>query len=229
MCQCTVSTRSQRSREPDTSSITECLREYGKTTVVYRVYFVHLFAAEDILGLRVIVSCDSNENGTGAIVSRRSIRMTNVEKLLSINSGLSLISVVDVTASSMLGIVHGWKLGLICVLGAHPPDPISVEGGESGAVGYIGRCYGPVSDEEEYASNHAGGGCGRMNHRSRLQPFLALLDHGFQDLHHSHCRNSSRDPKPQRSTCNPPKHERTSTSSLLHYGAAGETGATAAS
>lgn len=45
---------------------------------------------------------------------------TNLQELLSINVGLLLINIVNVLASSILGIAYGWKLGLVVVFGGLP-------------------------------------------------------------------------------------------------------------
>ncbi|KAF4438147.1 putative ABC multidrug transporter, partial [Fusarium austroafricanum] len=64
---------------------------------------------------------DLPQNATGAICARLLTNASNLNDLLGINSGLILISLVTIVSVSVLGIVYGWKLGLVCVFGALPP------------------------------------------------------------------------------------------------------------
>ncbi|KAM0240144.1 hypothetical protein ACHAP5_008064 [Fusarium lateritium] len=64
---------------------------------------------------------DLQHNATGAICARLLSNASNLNDLLGINSGLILISLVTIVSVSILGVVYGWKLGLVCVFGALPP------------------------------------------------------------------------------------------------------------
>ncbi|KAI8669813.1 Leptomycin B resistance protein pmd1 [Fusarium sp. Ph1] len=72
-----------------------------------------------------VVFFDLQQNATGGICARLLTNASNLNDLLGINSGLILISLVTVISVSVLGIVYGWKLGLVCVFGALPPIVMS--------------------------------------------------------------------------------------------------------
>lgn len=58
---------------------------------------------------------DRPENSSGALTAKLSSVPSAVQELLSANFGLMLKVMVDVAASSVLGIAFGWKLGLTLV------------------------------------------------------------------------------------------------------------------
>lgn len=64
---------------------------------------------------------DFEHNATGAICSRLLTNASNLNELLGMNFGLIAINVVTIISVSILGIVYGWKLGLVCVFAALPP------------------------------------------------------------------------------------------------------------
>jgi len=68
---------------------------------------------------------DQENNATGAITSRLSTCATDLNELLGFNCGIILNNIVTVISCSVLGIAYGWKLGLVCALGALPPMLIS--------------------------------------------------------------------------------------------------------
>ncbi|SMY22604.1 unnamed protein product [Zymoseptoria tritici ST99CH_1A5] len=63
---------------------------------------------------------DRPQNGSGSLTSKLSSVPTALQELISANIFLMLIVMVNVFASSILGIVYGWKLGLVIVFGAGP-------------------------------------------------------------------------------------------------------------
>ena len=63
-----------------------------------------------------IAFLDLEHNATGAICSQLLIIDMNLNDLLGIKFGLILIYCVMVASVSILGIVYGWKLELLCVL-----------------------------------------------------------------------------------------------------------------
>ncbi|KAF2495468.1 multidrug resistance protein 3 [Lophium mytilinum] len=65
---------------------------------------------------------DRPENTAGALASRLSTYPTNLEELLGFNIGLVLIQCVNLTASCILALVIGWKLGLVVIFGALLPQ-----------------------------------------------------------------------------------------------------------
>lgn len=64
---------------------------------------------------------DQASHASGSLTSKLSNCATNIQELMGLNIGLILINVVNVTSSSIFGIIVGWKLGLVCVFGALPP------------------------------------------------------------------------------------------------------------
>lgn len=64
---------------------------------------------------------DKAGNASGGLSSKLSSAATNLQELMSMNIGLILINITNVLSSSILGIIVGWKLGLVCVFGALPP------------------------------------------------------------------------------------------------------------
>ncbi|KAK3328732.1 P-loop containing nucleoside triphosphate hydrolase protein [Apodospora peruviana] len=64
---------------------------------------------------------DRPENNTGALASRVDSNPQAVFELMGFNIGLILISMINVTACSVLAIAHSWKLGLIVVFAGLPP------------------------------------------------------------------------------------------------------------
>lgn len=64
---------------------------------------------------------DQDTNAVGALTSMLSTSATNLQELLGFNIGLMVVNIVNILSSSILGIVFGWKLGLVCVFGALPP------------------------------------------------------------------------------------------------------------
>lgn len=63
---------------------------------------------------------DRPDNTTGALASNLSTYPTNLEELLGFNLGLIVIQIVNITSSSILALIVGWKLGLVVVFGAMP-------------------------------------------------------------------------------------------------------------
>lgn len=60
---------------------------------------------------------DRPENSSGALTSKLSSAPTSLQELMSANLGLMFNILVNITASSALGIAFGWKLGLTLVFG----------------------------------------------------------------------------------------------------------------
>ncbi|KAL1609408.1 hypothetical protein SLS59_001774 [Nothophoma quercina] len=60
---------------------------------------------------------DRPENSSGALTSKLSSAPTSLQELMSANLGLIFNILVNITASSALGIAFGWKLGLTLVFG----------------------------------------------------------------------------------------------------------------
>jgi ATP-binding cassette subfamily B (MDR/TAP) protein 1 len=60
---------------------------------------------------------DRPENSSGALTSKLSSAPTALQELMSGNLGLIFNILVNITASSALGIAYGWKLGLTLVFG----------------------------------------------------------------------------------------------------------------
>ncbi|KAK1809693.1 hypothetical protein LTR12_015949 [Friedmanniomyces endolithicus] len=63
---------------------------------------------------------DRPENSSGAVTSQLSSVPTALLELMSQNLGLILNVLVNIVGSSILGIVYGWKLGLVVVFGGLP-------------------------------------------------------------------------------------------------------------
>ncbi|CAK1365324.1 Multidrug resistance protein 3 [Cercospora beticola] len=63
---------------------------------------------------------DRPENSSGALTSKLSSVPTALMELISANVMLMCIVLVNVIASSILGIAYGWKLGLVVVFGGLP-------------------------------------------------------------------------------------------------------------
>lgn len=63
---------------------------------------------------------DRPENSSGSITSKLSSVPTSLQELISANVSLVIIVVVNVIASSVLGIAYGWKLGLVVAFGGLP-------------------------------------------------------------------------------------------------------------
>lgn len=63
---------------------------------------------------------DRTENTTGALSSKLSSQPTNLQELWSFNLAMILIVIVNIIASSILGLAYGWKLGLVVVCGGLP-------------------------------------------------------------------------------------------------------------
>ncbi|KAL5614210.1 hypothetical protein BROUX41_000049 [Berkeleyomyces rouxiae] len=64
---------------------------------------------------------DDPQNQTGSLVSRLSTEPTNMVELMSINIGVVVYNISNVTSSSILALVVGWKLGLVLLFGALIP------------------------------------------------------------------------------------------------------------
>lgn len=60
---------------------------------------------------------DRPENSSGALTSKLSSAPTSLQELMSANLGLMFNILVNIIASSALGIAYGWKLGLTLVFG----------------------------------------------------------------------------------------------------------------
>lgn len=60
---------------------------------------------------------DRPENSSGSLTSKLSSAPTALQELMSANLGLMFNILVNITASSALGIAYGWKLGLTLVFG----------------------------------------------------------------------------------------------------------------
>ncbi|KAF7185517.1 ABC multidrug transporter MDR5 [Pseudocercospora fuligena] len=63
---------------------------------------------------------DRAENSSGSLTSKLSSVPTSLQELISANIMLMFIVLVNLTASSILGIAYGWKLGLVVVFGGLP-------------------------------------------------------------------------------------------------------------
>lgn len=63
---------------------------------------------------------DRPENSSGSLTAKLSSVPTSLQELISANVALLLIVVVNVVASSTLGIAYGWKLGLVVAFGGLP-------------------------------------------------------------------------------------------------------------
>jgi ATP-binding cassette subfamily B (MDR/TAP) protein 1 len=63
---------------------------------------------------------DRPENSSGALTSKMSSLPTSLQELISANILLLFVVLVNVVSSSVLGIVYGWKLGLVVVFGGLP-------------------------------------------------------------------------------------------------------------
>lgn len=59
---------------------------------------------------------DYPENSSGALTARLSSIPNQVQELMSANLGLMLNIVVNIIASSVMGVAFGWKLGLVLVV-----------------------------------------------------------------------------------------------------------------
>ncbi|KAK4221284.1 Leptomycin B resistance protein pmd1 [Podospora fimiseda] len=68
---------------------------------------------------------DRPENTTGALASKVDSEPQGIFELMGINIGLVLISLINITACSILAIAHSWKLGLVVVFGGLPPLVLS--------------------------------------------------------------------------------------------------------
>ena len=64
---------------------------------------------------------DRSENNTGALTSRVDSNPQSIHELMGFNVGLILISILNLVACSILGVVHSWKLGLVVVCAGLPP------------------------------------------------------------------------------------------------------------
>ncbi|KAL2692107.1 hypothetical protein Neosp_002512 [[Neocosmospora] mangrovei] len=64
---------------------------------------------------------DRDENTTGALVSRVDSNPQSILELMGYNVSLILVCVLNVTACSILAIVHSWNLGLVVVCAGLPP------------------------------------------------------------------------------------------------------------
>ncbi|KAM0541190.1 hypothetical protein ACHAPJ_013354 [Fusarium lateritium] len=64
---------------------------------------------------------DRAENTTGALTSRLSSQPTQLQELMGFNLSLIFIVIIQIVATSILGIATGWKLGLVVVFGGLPP------------------------------------------------------------------------------------------------------------
>jgi ATP-binding cassette subfamily B (MDR/TAP) protein 1 len=63
---------------------------------------------------------DRPENSSGALTSKLSSQPAALMEILAGNSIILMVVVVNVIASSTLGIAYGWKLGLVIVFGGMP-------------------------------------------------------------------------------------------------------------
>ncbi|KAG5663582.1 hypothetical protein KAF25_001518 [Fusarium avenaceum] len=63
---------------------------------------------------------DDPQHTTGALVSRLSTEPQNMMELFSMNIGMVLVNIINVTSSCVLAIAIGWKLGLVLTFGALP-------------------------------------------------------------------------------------------------------------
>ncbi|KAK4164053.1 P-loop containing nucleoside triphosphate hydrolase protein [Cladorrhinum sp. PSN259] len=68
---------------------------------------------------------DRPENTTGSLASKVDSDPQGIFELMGINIGLIFISVINLTACSVLAIAHSWKLGLVVVFGGLPPLVLS--------------------------------------------------------------------------------------------------------
>ena len=64
---------------------------------------------------------DRPENNVGALVSRVDGNPQSVLELMGFNVGLMFIAILNVSACSILGIAHSWKIGLVVVFAGLPP------------------------------------------------------------------------------------------------------------
>lgn len=64
---------------------------------------------------------DRSENNTGALSSRIDSNPQSILELMGFNIGLIMISVLNVSACSILAIAYSWKLGLVVVCAGLPP------------------------------------------------------------------------------------------------------------
>ncbi|EEU41025.1 uncharacterized protein NECHADRAFT_91240 [Fusarium vanettenii 77-13-4] len=64
---------------------------------------------------------DRDENTTGALVSRVDSNPQSILELMGYNVSLILVCALNVTACSILAIVHSWNLGLVVVCAGLPP------------------------------------------------------------------------------------------------------------
>ncbi|RYP72290.1 hypothetical protein DL771_004264 [Monosporascus sp. 5C6A] len=64
---------------------------------------------------------DRPENNTGALASHVDSNPQSILELMGFNIGLIAISVLNLTASSILAIAYNWKLGLVAVCAGLPP------------------------------------------------------------------------------------------------------------
>jgi ATP-binding cassette, subfamily B (MDR/TAP), member 1 len=64
---------------------------------------------------------DNPANSTGALAGKLSEFPTQLQELLGFNLSLILIILINLISSSVLGLIAGWKLGLVVVFGALPP------------------------------------------------------------------------------------------------------------
>lgn len=64
---------------------------------------------------------DRTENNVGALTSRIDSNPQSILELMGFNVGLVIIAVLNITACSILGIAHSWKIGLVIVFAGLPP------------------------------------------------------------------------------------------------------------
>ncbi|BAE58533.1 unnamed protein product [Aspergillus oryzae RIB40] len=64
---------------------------------------------------------DQPQHTTGSLVSDLSTKPNSLQELLSFNVGIIIVALVNITASSILSIAVGWKLGLAVLAGAMIP------------------------------------------------------------------------------------------------------------
>ncbi|KOC12106.1 ATP-binding cassette multidrug transport protein [Aspergillus flavus AF70] len=64
---------------------------------------------------------DQPQHTTGSLVSDLATKPNSLQELLSFNVGIIIVALVNITASSILSIAVGWKLGLAVLAGAMIP------------------------------------------------------------------------------------------------------------
>lgn len=64
---------------------------------------------------------DRTENNTGALTGRVDSNPQSILELMSINFGLLLVAILNLSACSIVAIAHDWKLGLVVVCAGLPP------------------------------------------------------------------------------------------------------------